>query len=155
MNDRIRECALARERLSAVFDGEADRDAGLEQHLRECAACARFADEIARISADLHALRAVAPPDSLWTRIEARAAQRARRAPPAWALRAAAGLIGFAGVGAAGLVMRSSGPARPVRDPILGPIELLAAHADASAAPLVTPEDHLLRSVLGREEIDR
>ena len=153
MNETIHECALARERLSAVFDGEAERDAALERHLRECAACARFGAEIARISADLHALRAIAPPPALWARIETRAAQRAPRTPRVWVLRAAAGLIGFAGVGAAGLVL--SDHARTVRDPILGPIELLAAHTEATTAPLVTPEDHLLRSVLGREEIDR
>jgi anti-sigma factor RsiW len=152
MNASIHECVRARELLSAVHDGEAARDAALERHLAGCPACARFEGEIARLSAELGALRGVEPPAALWARLEARAAAAERRSSPAWALRAAAGLIGFAGVAAAGAVVRSAAE-RPALDTIRGPVALLAA---PGAAPrLVTPEDHLLRSVVERVEEQR
>ena len=60
-------CARVRSRLSEWLDGELEPAAAraVSSHLRECAACARQADELSAISGLLAELPRLAPPESV------------------------------------------------------------------------------------------
>lgn len=93
-------CAAVRVQLSAAHDGEARLGEALQRHLAQCAGCAAFAADLPSLGALFAPLRAAEPRPELRAALLARA-QRTAPAPALlrpWALRAAAGAIGFLSV---------------------------------------------------------
>jgi predicted anti-sigma-YlaC factor YlaD len=97
-------CALVREQLSATHDGAPrPADDSLRLHLAACSPCSAFAADLGRLSALFAPLRSAEPRPELGRALAARAALAAAQTAPAprvrtWALRAAAGAIGFLSV---------------------------------------------------------
>lgn len=91
-------CANARDAISARIDGEPNDALLLDAHLATCAACRVHARECAALRARFATLRAAAPTQDLWLRIEVRlaAGSAARAAGSIW-MRLAAAVLGFAG----------------------------------------------------------
>jgi hypothetical protein len=178
VNDVPRGCERARGALSAAFDGEGGLDGAAREHLADCAACARFAEELPRLSAGVRAAFAVDAPAALGVRVDAaaraaRAAEsgarargaklrgaQARAARPRWsaASRVAAAVLGFAGVHALGLAWRGTPPAEreglaDERRRGADPFELLTEIRVAGGA--AAPERRLARRLASLEEETR
>ena len=98
------DCIFARGALSARLDAELADERPLLAHLEHCEPCRRHERGLAELARGWQALRTAAPlpPADLWRRIERARERRPRRARlharPALA-NAAAGLIGFLGLG--------------------------------------------------------
>jgi anti-sigma-K factor RskA len=83
-------------RLSDYVDGEMSRRhaRALEQHLRDCAACAAIVRDMRRLVADAPALNLDSEPfDDLWPGIERRLKPHVRTARPAWLTFPVGGLL--------------------------------------------------------------
>ncbi len=150
------DCRAALEALSARLDGELADERALLVHLARCTDCRAIGVELSSLSDELRALRVADPPPDLWQRIEARAGHPERRAPrPSLILRLAAGLIGFAGLGAAALVVER---AREPRAPSAHLVDRLfspEAPADLTALLAPLPEYQLLRRFPAPDEEPR
>jgi len=106
------DCRAARAALSARRDGELEARSADEllRHLSGCQACRAHERALERLAPGLAALRAAAPPGDLWRRIEQRlpAAPATRRRSAIVShlgARAAAALVGFAGLSALALAL--------------------------------------------------
>jgi len=102
----MKNCEYHEEQLSAWLDGELERAGQMEvlDHLVVCESCRRFHAEARALDGLVSVVRtpadAPAPSAEIWRRIQM-AADRpaARRAIPAWALRAAAVIVLAIGLG--------------------------------------------------------
>jgi anti-sigma factor RsiW len=137
-------CEEARVALSARLDGELPDERPLVHHLAGCSACRGHERELAALARTFDALRAPeTPPEpvsDLWPRIAARL--RPAAGAPLLA-RLAAGLVGFAGLGAAawwveGGARSPSGHGRHL-------VERLAVPLDPHSLFAALPEYRVLR----------
>lgn len=166
-------CANVRMRLSAHHDGEAHvipndglgeacDELALARHMAGCTACADFNRGLDEVASLFDTLRDREPPERVLRSTAARAVLSAAR-PRArgvrsseWAVRAAAGLIGFVGV--LGLGHLARGPGGAGRAPEPHPIDLLSRAGrtfDRNAEIAAIPERELLASILETQEKDR
>lgn len=104
-------CEEARELISRDVDGElpGDRRAELEQHVKSCGDCARFAEDCRKLQSAMRASPVPMPDERYWNALPARAAQsaaaqskrgegRVRLLRMSWYVAAAAGLLLVIGV---------------------------------------------------------
>jgi predicted anti-sigma-YlaC factor YlaD len=134
------ECVQARESASARLDGELPEldDVRLDAHLRGCADCRAFADELAALAAELRAAPLERPETVVFSpRRRHMPAIRMQSVAAAVALVAAAAGSSFA----IGRTLGTSGPAAP---PAATAADLVRLHADST-------EQHLL-AMLSRLE---
>lgn len=140
-------CALVRERLSAAHDGAPrPADDALRLHVEGCSACAAFEADLERLSALFVPLRSIEPRPELWRSLATRATLAATQPAPrlrTWALRVAAGAIGFLSVYA---LVHGRGAPPPANE--LHALELLAgtslAFEDSAREIEALPERALL-----------
>jgi predicted anti-sigma-YlaC factor YlaD len=134
------ECVQARESASARLDGELPEldDVRLAAHLRGCADCRAFAEDLTALAAELRAARLELPDRPVLL--------PRRRRVPAIRMQSAAAAVALvaAAVGSSFVLGRALGTSGSAPPPAATAADLLSLHADST-------EQHLL-AMVGRLE---
>jgi formiminotetrahydrofolate cyclodeaminase len=111
-------CHKAQRLISGYIDGslETGKAAGLEQHVRKCAACRQLLEDLRTIAAAAPSLDGPEPSEAVWSRIRTRlmnqetvASEGRAPAPGLRALGWSASALKFAGAAAITLILIASG----------------------------------------------